>query len=125
VTKGPPPRAAGACAKRPPGVVVRPPRQPSVTTLFEMRQSLDEHGDRETESVRQAAAGQYRVVVVCIIVVGGRDALGVKERCYRRMKLRAPKELRTVTVFDADWGTNKNDRKTISSHSTTLGELCC
>ena len=37
------------------------------------------------------------------------------------MKLRAPKELRTVTAFDADWGTDKNDRKSISSHLTTLG----
>ena len=39
---------------------------------------------------------------------------------YRPMKLRAPKELRMVTAFDADWGSDKNDRKSISSHLTTL-----
>jgi hypothetical protein len=40
---------------------------------------------------------------------------------YRPLKLRSPRELRTVTAFDADWGTDKNDRKRISSLITTIG----
>jgi len=40
---------------------------------------------------------------------------------YHPFKLRSPRELRTVTTFDADWGTDKNDRKSISSLIMTLG----
>jgi hypothetical protein len=40
---------------------------------------------------------------------------------YRPMKLRAPTELRVIAQFDADWGTDKNDRRSISSILTTIG----
>ena len=40
---------------------------------------------------------------------------------YRPLKLRAPISLRTVAAFDADWATDKNDRKSISSYLTTIG----
>ena len=40
---------------------------------------------------------------------------------YRPMKLRAPSELRVIAQFDADWATDKNDRKSTSSYLTTLG----
>ena len=39
----------------------------------------------------------------------------------RHLKLRAPNELRVVSEFDGDWGTDKNDRKSISSYFTTIG----
>jgi len=40
---------------------------------------------------------------------------------YKPMKLRAPIELRTIAAFDADWATDKNDRRSVSSHLTTIG----
>lgn len=40
---------------------------------------------------------------------------------YRPLKLRAPSELRVTSAFDADWATDKNDRRSISSYVTTIG----
>jgi len=36
-------------------------------------------------------------------------------------KLRSPGELRTLSEFDSDWGTDKNDRKSASSCLTAIG----
>jgi len=47
--------------------------------------------------------------------------IGHLKHHYKPLKLRAPRELRAVTAFDADWGTDKDDRKSISSVITTLG----
>ena len=47
--------------------------------------------------------------------------LGYLKFHRRPLKLRAPNELRVVGIFDADWGTDKNDRKSISSYFTTIG----
>ena len=40
---------------------------------------------------------------------------------YKPLKLRAPTELRVIAAFDADWASDKNDRKSISSYVTTIG----
>ena len=37
------------------------------------------------------------------------------------MKLSAPTELRVVAMFNSDWATDKNDRKSIASYVTTIG----
>jgi len=47
--------------------------------------------------------------------------IGYLKYHYHPFKLRSPRELRTVTTFNADWGTDKNNRKSISSLITTLG----
>jgi len=47
--------------------------------------------------------------------------IGYLKYNYRPLKLRSPRELQAVSAFDADWGTDRNDRKSISSLITTLG----
>jgi len=40
---------------------------------------------------------------------------------YRSLKLREPMEIQVMTAYDADWATDKNDRKSISSILMTIG----
>ena len=47
--------------------------------------------------------------------------LGYLKHHYKPMKFRAPTELRVVAIFDGDWATDKNDRKSVSSYLTTIG----
>jgi hypothetical protein len=47
--------------------------------------------------------------------------LGYLKHHYRPMKFRAPKELRVIAMFDSDWATDKNDRRSIASYLTTIG----
>jgi hypothetical protein len=47
--------------------------------------------------------------------------LGYLKHNYKRMKLRSPLMLRVINGFDSDWGSNKDDRKSISSLLTTIG----
>ena len=47
--------------------------------------------------------------------------MGYLKHHYKPLKMRAPTELRVVAMFDADWATDKNDRKSISSYVTTIG----
>ena len=47
--------------------------------------------------------------------------LGYLKFHYKPMKFRAPKELRVIAMFDSDWATDKNDRRSISSYLTTIG----
>jgi hypothetical protein len=47
--------------------------------------------------------------------------LGHLKHNYKPLKFRAPTELRVVAMFDSDWATDKNDRRSISSYLTTIG----
>jgi hypothetical protein len=50
-----------------------------------------------------------------------RRLLGYLKHHYKPLKMRAPAELRVIAMFDADWATDKNDRRSISSYVTTIG----
>lgn len=47
--------------------------------------------------------------------------IGYLKHHYRALKLRAPRNLRPGAIFDATWGTDINDRVSVSGHYTTIG----